>query len=484
MGSSFRIVIAAVLLIALPFHTAYTQRYGVQVNVNANGHQRSAKPVEVELNFTALLSGVGVVGSLSSTSIRVREINSTGATIDAEVDFQFDPDSAFHPTTNARGILTFLMKGATAPTATRLYRILFDTASGFTLPTFSNRIAITDSVQYQGQQSYRIATPIATYYYHKLGGGFASMLDLNANDWISYRPGGGSAGEFRGIPNLGVCAHPGYTNGTSRIVSQGPLKATILSRTNDNGWQWKWDIFPEYARMTLMKRAANFWILYEGTPGGLLEPNSDFWVRSSGERLLLSQSWFGDIPYPEWVYFGDRALRRVLYLAHHNDDNLQDIFYQMENNMTVFGFGRQWQCCDRYLTQIPTRLTIGFAEDSLMAAQTINGAFENLSITFGQPVINSATQADGIPTEFTLHQNYPNPFNPITTIAFRIQSAGLVTLKVYDMLGREARTLMNEVKEAGEHSVSFHAAGLSSGVYFYRLHAGGRHLIRPMVLLQ
>ncbi len=76
-----------------------------------------------------------------------------------------------------------------------------------------------------------------------------------------------------------------------------------------------------------------------------------------------------------------------------------------------------------------------------------------------------------IPTEFRLEQNYPNPFNPSTMISFQLPEAVHVNLKIYDVLGREVATLVNEFKNAGSYSVSWNATGLPSGVYFYRMQA-------------
>ena len=77
-----------------------------------------------------------------------------------------------------------------------------------------------------------------------------------------------------------------------------------------------------------------------------------------------------------------------------------------------------------------------------------------------------------VPTIFALSQNYPNPFNPTTFIEYSIASASNVTLKVYDLLGREVAVLVNELMAAGSYSALFDASHLSSGVYFYRLDAG------------
>lgn len=86
------------------------------------------------------------------------------------------------------------------------------------------------------------------------------------------------------------------------------------------------------------------------------------------------------------------------------------------------------------------------------------------------------------PTTYALDQNYPNPFNPATTIRFETAKAELVTLKVYDMLGREVATLANEQMPAGRYSFVFNASGLASGTYIYRLQAGSYVATKKMVL--
>ncbi|MDZ7625231.1 MAG: T9SS type A sorting domain-containing protein [Ignavibacteriaceae bacterium] len=89
-----------------------------------------------------------------------------------------------------------------------------------------------------------------------------------------------------------------------------------------------------------------------------------------------------------------------------------------------------------------------------------------------QEVVGELTINISLPEQFTLEQNYPNPFNPSTTIRYSIPSSEFVTLKVYDVLGNEVATLVNEEKPAGSYEMNFNAAGLSSGIYFYALQAG------------
>lgn len=88
------------------------------------------------------------------------------------------------------------------------------------------------------------------------------------------------------------------------------------------------------------------------------------------------------------------------------------------------------------------------------------------------------------PNNYNLAQNYPNPFNPVTTIKYSIPESGNVSLKVYDILGNEVASLVNEEKARGVHSVTFNAGSLSSGVYFYKIQAGSYSSTRKMLLLK
>jgi photosystem II stability/assembly factor-like uncharacterized protein len=90
----------------------------------------------------------------------------------------------------------------------------------------------------------------------------------------------------------------------------------------------------------------------------------------------------------------------------------------------------------------------------------------------GNSLVTSVRQTNEIAQNFRLEQNYPNPFNPSTNIKWQIADGRFVTLKVYDILGRELRTLVNENLQAGSYEVTFDATGLASGVYLYRLQAG------------
>jgi len=87
-------------------------------------------------------------------------------------------------------------------------------------------------------------------------------------------------------------------------------------------------------------------------------------------------------------------------------------------------------------------------------------------------------------SKFDLIQNYPNPFNPSTSIQYKVSSISTVSLKVYDVLGNEVATLVNEEKPAGSYEVDFDASGLSSGIYFYKLSAGSLVETKKMILMK
>jgi hypothetical protein len=88
------------------------------------------------------------------------------------------------------------------------------------------------------------------------------------------------------------------------------------------------------------------------------------------------------------------------------------------------------------------------------------------------------------PTAFTLEQNYPNPFNPETVVSYRLPAAGYVTLKVYNLLGQEVMTLVDEEQQPGTKSVKLNANGLASGVYLYRLTAGAFRQTKVLTLVK
>jgi len=115
----------------------------------------------------------------------------------------------------------------------------------------------------------------------------------------------------------------------------------------------------------------------------------------------------------------------------------------------------------------------GLLRDSVVWTINVTGANEVRTVADGE-----------LPGRYFLGQNYPNPFNPSTSFDFRISKLEMVTVKVYDMLGREVATLVNERKPAGGYTVQFDAGALSSGMYYYRLTAGTFVAAKRCILLK
>jgi hypothetical protein len=123
----------------------------------------------------------------------------------------------------------------------------------------------------------------------------------------------------------------------------------------------------------------------------------------------------------------------------------------------------------------------------------VSSGYDNVTNTF-TPIYRTATFTNssevnnevvaGLPEKFDLKPNYPNPFNPSTRISFDLPESAEVRLTVFDVLGRQVATLVNQPMKAGSHTVNFDAQRLASGVYIYRLEAGSFSMTRNMMLIK
>ena len=369
----------------------FSQPYRFEVEAKANGTDRNNFPAKMGVDFSAMLQSAGIAGDLNTASLRVVEVGQGGETLNDNVPFQYDPLDA------GAGELVYFLSGETTANASRRFQVYFDTSGAYTPPTFESRVKLVGNEEHRGQLSYHIetyedpqASPSATWYYHQAGGGFATLEDKEGNNWLSYVPIGN--GTFRGLPNLGHPGnffHPGGTAVTSRIESEGPLRLTIVSESNDGEWATVWEMFPEFAQLTVLKAPQPYWFLYEGTPGGRFNEDTDFIVRSDGESILLGDnSWKSgdnDIAGPEWAYFADPLTGdngRSFFAVHHEDDDFPDTYFPLPRNMTVFGFGRQ--NLDKFLTGV-SHFTVGLVDDTAYdtTKPVIEGAYLPLEFVLG-----------------------------------------------------------------------------------------------------
>ncbi len=154
------------------------------------------------------------------------------------------------------------------------------------------------------------------------------------------------------------------------------------------------------------------------------------------------------------------------------------IGYRSQNMTSVhFGLGTNTQV-DSVIIHWPTSVT-----DPFLRRTRLDDVSANQVLQVNQIPINSA-EIETSPLDFRLGQNYPNPFNPVTTIPFSLNTQAFVTLRVYDVLGREIATLLQEKRDAGVHETRFDATGLPSGVYLYRLTSETKTESKRLVLLR
>lgn len=356
----------------LPWHGS--QPFRVPVSIGAAGHVRHDLAASVEWDPRRMAAAPP-----QGDSLRVVEVDEAGVILDGEVPFQFDPGEE-----DRADSLVLWLGGETGADASRRFLVYLGTVGGGPGVAVEPRVRVSETVD-EEQESYRIETPGATWYFHRHGAGFSSLEDAGGHDWIGFRPEGGSAGQFRGIPNLVYPEgyfHPGGSGCRSRLTARGPLRASIDSECGGGEWAARWDIHPGYARLTVLRAPRPFWFLYEGTPGGALDER-DLMVLASGESQPAARGRDGDLPGPEWLYFADTGLGRALFLAHHHDDRFADAYFPMEGNMTVFGFGREQ--LNGYLRRTPSRFSVGLVEgtDPTAVWRVVAGFVEPLKIRVG-----------------------------------------------------------------------------------------------------
>jgi hypothetical protein len=183
---------------------------------------------------------------------------------------------------------------------------------------------------------------------------------------------------------------------------------------------------------------------------------------------------------------------------HYNGMTLRQIVSVIDNNLTYWKHYPpvNWPVLDSICTRVNRTFQAPSGSYVSKNPVTMHAEVQIDSINFLSPAITPLQNplsfppgsiASEIPESYVLYQNYPNPFNPTTTIQFDLPEASVVSLKIYDVLGREVATLLDNVSfEDGTQDISFDGGGLASGIYFYRvLINGGEHqLVKKMMLLK
>ena len=206
--------------------------------------------------------------------------------------------------------------------------------------------------------------------------------------------------------------------------------------------------------------------VYAGTNGGLFRSvnNGDEWVRIDTQKVAKPYGIYAAVGKNGNIFFGGAT------------SGINSQCYQSSDH------GATWQQIQNNIATIDNQSSLRglySASDGHLFAATTSGlfrSFQKITAVTG----NSLTT----PGSFSLSQNYPNPFNPATTINYQIPERSHVSIKIFDVVGREVATLVNEVKNGGSYSVAFSASALSSGMYIAQLQNGVRNEMKKMILLK
>jgi len=234
---------------------------------------------------------------------------------------------------------------------------------------------------------------------------------------------------------------------------------SLTYRTTDGGdnWTLNW-LYPPEVQFTSVKfydRTLGFIVGYYGEIYKTTNAGLTWQVKNSGVITSLYD-----------IYFMDKDT--VLIVG-------KDGVILKSTNM-----GEDWIQLERRTTN--SLYSVSFIDSTTGFIVGQNGTIlgKNMPITSVMDDVYSSS----IQAQIEMDQNFPNPFNPETKIKFRIPESGFISLKVFDILGREVATLINEDKYAGEYEIIFNATGLASGIYFYRLRAGNYFETKKMNIIK
>lgn len=346
----------------------------------------------VTVDFGAALDSLGEDGAFDPGSIRVIEVDADGAIVAPIVPFEYQPD----PTDDTTGTLRVVLAGDSLAGQTRGFHVYFDTIFGGHVPVASaSRVTLTEGDVWNTLPVSRIDAGSTTYYFDPIGGGLAGMVDGEGNDWISWNPTDGADGRLRGIPNAVLpegLMQPGGQGSATTVTWAGPLTTELTVDTAGGAFRSVWRFSEHGVSVTVDTIARPYWFLYQGTPGGSLDLDTDVVVRSTGEVTSARTAWTGDLAGTEWLAVADPGLGRSILLTSHQDDTATDS-YDAAGAMTALGFGRSGS--DAQLSTVPATFSVALVESAEVADLGAVAA-DMLGVTLGAIVGQAETFDTGL----------------------------------------------------------------------------------------
>jgi len=248
------------------------------------------------------------------------------------------------------------------------------------------------------------------------------------------------------------------TDGNLFVAGTNSMFEPSILKSTDNGESWEENILEEFFMIqNFTSSGKNLFLTFS---------NQIFYSSDMGT------SW-SSIPNGNWSTSGFSGI---------GINNAGNIFASIGTEVYVTtDMGISWTLKNTGLSSNAVLNKFFFNDAGYIFGTTYNnGVFRSLNSTLTTVI----SQTENLPGGYILEQNYPNPFNPITNLEFGISNLGFVSLKVYDVLGKEVKTLVNEIKPAGIYKVEFDGSSLSSGIYFYKIETYGFIATKKMVLLK
>ena len=292
------------------------------------------------------------------------------------------------------------------------------------------------------------------------------VMDDDNNYWI-------------GSLDSGLIKYDGI-NWTTYNLANGRFPTNSVSIIKPDGYGNLWISYYN----TLIKFDGTNWIEYNYQNSGL--PNSginDIYVNFLDNIFIGTFSaglvWTDGLNWE--IYDSQNSPLPDNWIHCLNKDQFNNLWIGTDAGGIATFDGQDWEIINSSNSQLPSNnvLEIYIDEDNNKWITTE----ENLSV-YNETGINEVKDKGLKLVNYIILQNYPNPFNPSTTIKYQIPRQSFVTIRIYDVLGNEIATLVNEEKSIGSYEVEFDATNLPSGIYFYRIHAGSFIETKKMILLK
>ncbi len=306
-------------------------------------------------------------------------------------------------------------------------------------------------------------------------------VSTNLTTWVPFNTGLTN----QNIQRLAVSGNYYFTAGSDGKIFRTPRNtAGWVDITDSSASGYAYDLF--------ISSAGELYYLFDEEVYKSTN-NGDDWINVgngvNGYSFSITQNSFGDIfvGTDQGVYRSTNAgANWIKDVSGLTDGALSLIAFG--NNVFAGGYGSVSRSTD--LGQTWTPFTTGIENCQISdivfgSSNILFAAADNMGVHRTTSAVTSVDEnANSVPMDFNLSQNYPNPFNPSTLIQYQVSSNSQVVLKVYDILGNEVATLVNEFKPAGNYEVEFYASTLTSGVYLYKLTAGEFFQTKKMMLLR